>query len=265
MSGRWLFRGARVRRVRWAPARRPNLTSAVRRPVAPVIRWSSPHRGGVQSPGPCRPSKRPGPPRMGRSRRWTTSPPGSGSHHDRQGGLVRWSSHGRPVARRCPWFPAGSTRAYTDFCCSRMSPGTSACAACAAARDHTRDQVLAEMAVVKSSGWDDRVLFQSFQESALRAVHGAGSPGRSAGPDPARRPGGLRRPRCGSAHSPRQRPGGVGQDELHAAGIAVTSMTSMRKSQSCGWSTVHVTTAIPAACSSSTNSGRWRSNEWAGL
>ncbi|SDP16612.1 glycerophosphoryl diester phosphodiesterase [Nakamurella panacisegetis] len=83
------------------------------------------------------------------------------------------------------WFTTGSTRAYTRTpiplladVVGTLDPQRSLLLEIKG--EHTRDQVLAEMAVVRASGWDDRVLFESFEVPALRHVRSI-EPGRPVG------------------------------------------------------------------------------------
>lgn len=134
------------------------------------------------------------------------------------------------------WFPTGSTRAFTGTPVPRLAEvvqtlGPQRFLLLEIKGDHSRNQVFAEMAVVAASGWNDRVLFQSFEQDALAWV-------RSIEPD---RPTGLLVERlhadpvaaCAAsgaiAYNPwhglmRDRPGLV--DELHGAGIAVFVWTT---------------------------------------
>jgi glycerophosphoryl diester phosphodiesterase len=73
------------------------------------------------------------------------------------------------------WFTTGSTRAFTGTpvptladLADTLGPTRSLLLEIKGA--HTRDQVLAEISVVRASGWDDRVFFQSFEVQALAHV-----------------------------------------------------------------------------------------------
>ncbi len=97
--------------------------------------------------------------------------------------------------------------------------------------EHTRDQVLAEMEVVRASGWDDRVLFESFEVDALEHVRSI-EPGRPVGllveelhEDPVAACAALGAVTYNPRHTLlRDRPELV--DTLHAADIAVFVWTA---------------------------------------
>ncbi|QNK79274.1 glycerophosphodiester phosphodiesterase family protein [Nakamurella sp. PAMC28650] len=129
------------------------------------------------------------------------------------------------------WFTTGSTRAYRATPVPRLAdvvttldPQRSLLLEIKGA--HTRDQVLTAMAVVRASGWDDRVLFESFEIEALEHVRSI-EPGRPVGllveelhEDPIAACTALGAVTYNPRHSLlRDRPGLV--DALHAADIAV--------------------------------------------
>jgi glycerophosphoryl diester phosphodiesterase len=97
--------------------------------------------------------------------------------------------------------------------------------------EHTRDQVQAEIAVLRSSGRDDRVFLQSFEEPALRHVRSL-DPGRPVGllvDDLHDDPVAVCRSLGAAAYNPRHtllrdRPELV--ETLHAAGILVLVWTA---------------------------------------
>lgn len=134
------------------------------------------------------------------------------------------------------WFATGSTRAFTGTgvptladLVETLGPQRSLLLEIKGA--HTRDQVLAEMAVVRASGWDDRVLFQSFDLEAVEHVRSI-EPGRGVGllvdalhDDPVRAAAAV----GAAAYNPRHtllrhRPGLV--ELLHSAGVAVFVWTA---------------------------------------
>jgi len=83
------------------------------------------------------------------------------------------------------WFATGSTRAFTGAPVPTLSElvetlGPQRSLLLEIKGAHTRDQVLAEMAVIRASGWDDRVLLQSFETDALVHVRSI-EPGRGVG------------------------------------------------------------------------------------
>lgn len=152
-----------------------------------------------------------------------------------KGPVRTWSSRDIQSLDAGSWFATGSTRAYTETSVPLLADvarnlGPQRALLLEIKGEHTRDQVLAEMAVVKSSGWDDRVLFQSFHESALLHVQSI-EPGRPVGllaqtlhDDPVAVCVDLGAVAYNPAHSLlRQRPELV--DDLHAAGIAVVTWT----------------------------------------
>ncbi|MET3806612.1 glycerophosphoryl diester phosphodiesterase [Nakamurella sp. UYEF19] len=134
------------------------------------------------------------------------------------------------------WFTTGSTRAYSRTpvplladVVQTLGPGRALLLEIK--NDHTRDQVLAEMAVVKASGWDDRVFYESFHTESLRHVQ-AIEPGRPVGllveelhDDPIAACAELGAIAYNPRHTLlRDRPELVGQ--LHDAGIAVMAWTA---------------------------------------
>ncbi len=152
-------------------------------------------------------------------------------------GPVRsWSARHIQSLDAGSWFTTGSTRTYTKTpvplladVARSLSPQRSLLLEIKG--EHTREQVVAEMAVVKSSGWDDRVLLQSFEVSALRHVRSI-EPARPVGllvealhDDPIAVCAELGAVAYNPAHGLlRDRPGLV--EQLHAAGIAVLSWTA---------------------------------------
>jgi glycerophosphoryl diester phosphodiesterase len=83
------------------------------------------------------------------------------------------------------WFQTGTTRAFAGTpvptladLVSTLGPTRSLLLEVKGA--HTRDQVRTEMAVVRASGWNDRVLLQSFEIEALQHVRSI-EPGRPVG------------------------------------------------------------------------------------
>lgn len=134
------------------------------------------------------------------------------------------------------WFTTGSTGAYSRTPVPLLSEvvqtlGPGRALLLEIKGDHTRDQVLAEMAVVRSSGWDDRVFYESFHEDALAFVRSI-EPGRPVGllveelhDDPTATCAELGVMAYNPRHTLlRERPELVGQ--LHEAGIAVMAWTA---------------------------------------
>lgn len=134
------------------------------------------------------------------------------------------------------WFATGSTRAYQQTrvplladVVQTLSPQRALLLEIKG--EHTRDQVLAELSVVKASGWDHRVFFESFEVEALRHVQSI-EPGRPVGllvhdlhDDPIRVCAELGAVAYNPLHGLlRDRPTMV--DELHSAGIAVMVWTA---------------------------------------
>jgi glycerophosphoryl diester phosphodiesterase len=152
-------------------------------------------------------------------------------------GLVRsWSARDVQSLDAGSWFTTGSTRAYARTPVPLLADvaknlGPQRSLLLEIKGEHTREQVLAELAVVKSSGWDDRVLLQSFEVPALRHVQSI-EPGRPVGllvealhDDPVA----ICAEVGAVAYNPRHtlirdRPEVV--DDLHAAGIAVVAWTT---------------------------------------
>ena len=134
------------------------------------------------------------------------------------------------------WFVTGSTRAFSGARVPLLAEVVQTLSPTRALLlelkgEHTRDQVLAEVAVVKASGWDDRVLFESFEVESLQHLRSI-EPDRPVGllvdeldDDPV----GVCRGLGAAAYNPRHsllrdRPGLVA--ELHVAGIAVMPWTA---------------------------------------
>lgn len=83
------------------------------------------------------------------------------------------------------WFDAGNPGAYCGTPVPLLADLVSTldqqrCLLLEIKGDHTREQVLAEMQVVRASGWDDRVLYESFHLEALAHVRSI-EPGRPVG------------------------------------------------------------------------------------
>ena len=101
-------------------------------------------------------------------------------------GLVRsWSAQDIQSLDAGSWFTTGSSPAHPRTPVPLLadvtrSLGPQRSLLLEIKGEHTRDQVEAEMAVVRSSGWDDRVFLQSFEEPVLRHVRSI-EPGRPVG------------------------------------------------------------------------------------
>ncbi len=134
------------------------------------------------------------------------------------------------------WFPTGSSRAYHGTPVPLLADVVAALDADRSLlleikAEHTREQVLAELGVIKDSGWDHRVFIESFDPQTLQHVRSV-EPGRPVGllvhalhDDPV----GVCTELGAVAYNPehvllRQCPELV--DELHRSGIAVLAWTA---------------------------------------